>query len=70
MDARLCWVCEESDCWKVIWDRCSGGVKTLKDFVIFGGFEVQRVWESSVLYIPTLIDPESDNLIERHRGHL
>ena len=47
MDASLCWVCEESDCWKVIWDRCSGGVKTLKDFVIFGGFEVQRVWESS-----------------------
>ena len=47
MDARLYWVCGESDCWKVIWDRCSGGVKTLKDFVIFGGFEVQRAWESS-----------------------
>ena len=35
MGARLCWVCEESDCWKVIWDRC------------FGGFEDQRGWESS-----------------------
>ena len=47
MDARLCWVCVESDCWKVIWDRCSGDVKTLKDFVIFGGFEDQGGWESS-----------------------
>ena len=25
---------------------------------------------NKVLYIPTLIDPESDNLFERHRGHL
>ena len=41
MDASLCWVCEESDCWKVIWDRCFGGAMTLKDFVIFGGFEDQ-----------------------------
>ena len=50
MGARLCWGCGESDCWKVIWDRCSGGVKTLKDFVIFGGFEDQRVWKSSAVH--------------------
>ena len=53
MDASLCWVCEESDCWKVIWDRCSGSVKTLKDFVIFRLNEGGRCHLISIIRIDT-----------------
>jgi hypothetical protein len=45
---RVCAGFESGECRGKTPCRCVfGGLKTLKDFVIFGGFEDQRVWESS-----------------------
>ena len=46
--------------------RVFDGSKTLKDFVIFGGFEVQRGWESSkTVFDDTHDESENDKLVER-----
>jgi hypothetical protein len=43
--------------------RVFDGSKTLKDFVIFGGFEVQRGWESSqIVFSDTPVGRENDRL--------
>ena len=50
--------------------RVFDGAMTLNVFVIFRRFESQREWNSSRLYTPTLIEPQNDKLVERHREPL
>ena len=50
------------------WADRYGRAVTIRVFVILRVNEGGK--EQVLVYIPTLIDCESDNLIERHRGHL
>ena len=67
---RLWWVCWESDCWKVIWVAVLAMWRRSKILSFLAVLRFNEVGSRQHMYITTLIDRESDNLIERHRGLL
>ena len=66
MDARLCWACERrmprEDGWQRLFRWCDDAQRVC-DF--WGVLRVNEVGSRHELYIPTSIDPESDNLMKQ-----